>query len=281
MSSIKKVEKPIIAAIQMCSSNDVTENLSMAAKLIQQAAEHHANLVVLPEMFAIIGSSFHDKLLEKEPFGHGKLQTFLSEQAKLHHIWIVGGTIPLETTQENKVRAACLVYDDQGECVARYDKIHLFDVTLTDSDTYQESEVTEAGDDIVVVKTPFGQLGLAVCYDLRFPELFRCLSNKGAEIILLPSAFTMTTGTAHWEILTRSRAIENFCYLVGACQGGTHANGKKTFGHSLIIEPWGSIVAKIDGDKSGIIYATIDLQKVHSARKSIPTHQHQVIFTLK
>ena len=179
------------------------------------------------------------------------------------------------------MRAACLVYDDQGNLIARYDKIHLFDVTLSDNDVYNESDTTEAGDEVVVVKTPFGNIGLAVCYDVRFPELFRCLLKNGAEIMVLPSAFTVKTGEAHWEILTRARAIENFCYVVGACQGGMHANGKATFGNSLIIDPWGTIVAKKEGCESGIIYSTIDLEKVYSARKSIPSQQHQVIFKIK
>ncbi len=282
MSVTEKSNKyAIIAAIQMCSTGNVSENLAMAAKFIKEAAEHKANMAVLPEMFAIMGASPHDKVLEKETFGHGKIQNFLSEQAKLNKIWIVGGTIPIQCNDQNKVRAAALVFNDQGHCVARYDKIHLFDVTLSENETYKESDTTEAGDDIIVVDTPFGKLGLAVCYDIRFPELFRCLLNKGAEIIALSSAFTVTTGKAHWEILTRSRAIENFCYIIGACQGGTHANGTNTYGHSIIIEPWGSVAAKYEGIESGVIYSTLDLDKIYSARKSIPSQNHQRIFETK
>lgn len=274
-------KQSIIAAIQMCSTGDVSENLKTAEKFIKEAAKNRANIVVLPEMFAIIGSSPNDKVLEKEKFGDGKIQRFLSEQAKQNKIWIVGGTIPIQSTNPNKVRAASLVYNDLGHCVARYDKIHLFDVTLSENEVYKESDTTEAGDDIIVVDTPFGKLGLAVCYDLRFPELFRRLLNKGAEIIALPSAFTVTTGKAHWEILTRSRAIENFCYIIGACQGGTHSDGKKTYGHSIIVEPWGSVAASKEDIESGIIYAAINLDKVHLARKFIPGQNHQRIFKTK
>ncbi len=267
-----------IAAIQMCSSHVVDENLLTAASLIEEAAKNKAKLVVLPEMFAMMGMSPHDKVGEKEPFGEGKIQSFLSDQAKKHKIWIVGGTIPLAAKNKEKVRAASLVFDDKGSWVARYDKIHLFDVVLSKEEIYRESDVTEPGNELVVIDTPFGELGLAVCYDVRFPELFRCLFNKGAEIIVLPSAFTVLTGAAHWEVLVRSRAIENFCYVIGACQGGTHSNGRKTYGNSIIIEPWGNIIAKQAGIASGIIYAVIDLAKVYDARRSIPIQTHQRIF---
>lgn len=266
-----------IAAIQMCSSQNIDENLAIAKKLIIEAANHDANLIVLPEMFAIMGHEATDKVKVKEAFGAGKIQSFLAELAKSNRVWIVGGTIPIECEHKNKVRAASLVYNDKGELVARYDKIHLFDVVLSETEYYKESDTTEPGDKIVTVDTPFGRIGLAVCYDVRFPELFRSLFDNNAEIIMLPSAFTVPTGKAHWEILVRSRAIENFCYLVGAAQGGTHTSGRKTYGHSMIVEPWGSIAAKMDTDDQGIIYADIDLAKVHAARKSIPLQQQRRI----
>ncbi len=274
-------KKLIIAAVQMCSTDNVNANLATAAKFIQEAAEQKASMVVLPEMFAIMGASAKDKVIEKERFGDGKIQRFLSEQAKTNKIWIIGGTIPVQCNHQNKVRAACLVFNSDGNCVARYDKIHLFDVTLSEVETYKESDSTEAGDEIIVVDTPLGKLGLAVCYDIRFPELFRCLINKGAEIIAIPSAFTTITGKAHWEILTRSRAIENFCYIIGACQGGTHADGKKTYGHSIIVEPWGAVAAIKDGIENGVIYSIIDQDKISLARKSIPSLNHQQIFKTK
>ena len=267
-----------IAAIQMCSSHIVDKNLLTAANLIEEAAKNDAKLIVLPEMFAIMGLASTDKITEKEPLGKGKIQAFLSDQAKKNRTWIVGGTIPIECEDKKKIRAASLVFDDKGNIVARYDKIHLFDVTLSEKETYRESDTTEPGDELVVVDTPFGKLGLAVCYDVRFPELFRCLFNKGAEIIALPSAFTVSTGEAHWALLARSRAIENFCYVIGACQGGAHSSDRKTYGNSIIVEPWGSVISKKEGVESGILYANVDLKKVHEARKSIPIKDHQQIF---
>jgi predicted amidohydrolase len=274
----KKIMPATIAAIQMCSSHIVDENLATAKRLIEEAAHNNAKLIVLPEMFAIMGLAPNDKVNAREVFGIGKIQDFLSNEAKLNKVWIVGGTIPIESDDTTKVRAASLVYNDKGEFVARYDKIHLFDVTLSEKDVYKESDTTEPGNQLVVVDTPFGKLGLGVCYDVRFPELFRCLLNKGAEIIILPSAFTVPTGEAHWELLARSRAVENFCYLVGACQGGTHSSGRKTYGNSIIVAPWGNVLSKKDGVEEGIIYSSIDLAKVYEARKSIPIQNHQRIY---
>ena len=267
--------KPIIAVIQMCSSSNVDENLNTVEKLINEAVKHHAKMVVLPEMFAVMGEKASDKVDVKEVLGEGKIQRFLSAQAREHNIWIVGGTIPIAGDDKNKIRAACLVYNNEGKMVGRYDKIHLFDVSLSEKETYKESETTEPGDQIVVIDTPFGKLGLAVCYDIRFPELFRALFDKGAEMIALPAAFTVPTGEAHWEVLARARAIETFSYIIGACQGGTHANGRQTFGHSLIITPWGNIAAKQNNTEEGITYAEIDLDKVHEARRKIPIHAHR------
>lgn len=264
-----------IAAIQMCSSNILEDNLIKAATLINEAAQNGAQMIVLPEMFPIMGNSSTDKVKFKEEYQHGPIQTFLAQQALQNNVWIIGGTIPIICNDPNKVRAACLVFNDSGECVARYDKIHLFDISLSQQEKYNESATTEAGKDIVVFDSPLGKIGLAVCYDIRFPELFRYLFNKGAEIFILPSAFTVPTGQAHWEILTRSRAIENFCYLVAACQGGTHSNGRKTYGHSIIIEPWGNIASQSHDDAESIIYSIIDLNKVHEARESIPINMHQ------
>lgn len=265
-----------IAAIQMCSSHIVDENLTTAAQLIKEASVNHAKLVVLPEMFAIMGST--DKVNVKEPFGNGKIQSFLSSQAKNNRVWIVGGTIPIECKNEKKVRAASLVFDDNGNFVARYDKIHLFDVTILEKEVYNESDTTEPGNEPVVIQTPYGKLGLGVCYDIRFPELFRYLFNQGAEIIALPSAFTTKTGEAHWELLTRSIAVNNFCYVIGACQGGTHTNGRQTYGNSIIVNPWGKISAKKEGISHGVIDSTIDLDELHKIRKSIPIAKHQKIF---
>lgn len=266
-----------IAAIQMCSSHIVEDNLQKAAHLLQQAASQGAELVVLPEMFAIIGQTPLDKVNSKEEFNNEKIQTFLADQAKLYNIWIVSGTIPLACKNKNKIKAASLVYNNHGKMIARYDKMHLFDVTLSDTERYSESDTTEAGNEIVVVDTPIGKLGLSVCYDIRFPVLYTQLANLGAEIITIPSAFTMKTGEAHWELLARSRAVENFCYVIGACQGGVHSGGRKTHGHSLIVDPWGNVIKKAPKSGEAIIYADINLQNLHKIRESIPTKKHQKI----
>lgn len=267
---------PSIAAIQMCSTPEVEENLQQAEELIRIAAAS-AQLLVLPENFALMGMSEQDKLRVKEKFGHGLIQDFLKNLAKSLKVWIVGGTIPIACDHPDKVRAASILINDQGEIVARYDKMHLFDVSVSATESYQESNRIEPGDKIVTTQTPLGKLGMAVCYDVRFPELFRYMFNQGSELFTLPSAFTVKTGTAHWEVLLRSRAIENFSYVVGAAQGGSHANGRKTYGHSVIVDPWGEVVAKIDGVQPGVITADIDLKKLHEIRQSIPVEKHQKI----
>ncbi|MDX1900640.1 MAG: carbon-nitrogen hydrolase family protein [Gammaproteobacteria bacterium] len=260
-----------ISAIQMCSSSKVDENIKAADKLIKEAAQNDAKLVVLPEMFAIMGIKPTDKIKEREEYNSGKIQDFLSKAAMTNDIWIVAGTIPIACRIHDKIRAACIVYDNHGNTVARYDKTHLFDATLSATESYRESDTTDAGNGHpVVVDTPVGKLGLAVCFDIRFPELFLQLYKKGAEIIALPSAFTVPTGTAHWEILTRSCAIQNFCYLIGACQSGKHDSGRETFGHSMIIDPWGKVLANHPKPGNGIIYADIDLEYLTKVRSAIP-----------
>lgn len=266
-----------VAAIQMCSSHNVDENLSNSSKFIADAANQGAKLIVLPENFALIGLQDTDKLKVKEEFGHGKIQDFLSQQAQQHQAWIVGGTIPIATKEADRVRAASLLFDDKGKCVTRYDKIHLFDVVITSTEEYKESAAIQPGNEIIVIDTPVGKLGMAVCYDVRFPELFRVMANRGAEIFVLPSAFTAKTGQAHWEVLNRSRAIENFCYMIAPAQGGTHTSGRKTYGHSLIVHPWGNILAQKTGTDSGVICAEINLEEEKEIRKNIPVAQHQKI----
>jgi len=270
---------PKVAAIQMCSSPDLAENLAMAENLIREAAQNQANLVVLPENFACMGLNEADKLRLREVYQKGPIQDFLSSQAKKNRLWLVGGTIPLQGQDPEKARAASLVFDDRGRCVARYDKIHLFDVSVTETEIYQESKVIEPGTELSLVSSPVGKLGLAVCYDLRFPELFRCLFNQGAEIFTLPSAFTVKTGQAHWEVLTRSRAIENLAYFIGPGQGGKHAGGRNTYGHSLIIDPWGKILAEKKDVEAGIIFADIDLSYLAQLRQALPMAKHQRIFS--
>ncbi len=265
-----------VAAIQMASGPHVEANLQETGRLIGQAADAGAELIVLPENFAIMGVTEEDKVVVREAEGDGPIQKFLSEQARQHNVWLVGGTIPMECPDPKKIFAACMLYDDHGELVERYDKIHLFDVELVDTgESYNESETIEYGDSgVKVVDSPFGKIGLAVCYDLRFPELFRCLLDMGAEIVTLPAAFTATTGQAHWESLLRARAIENVTYMVAAAQGGYHVNGRTTFGDSMIVDPWGTILSRIKHG-SGMAITDINLQYLKSRRKTFPCIQHR------
>lgn len=268
----------LVAAIQMNSSNSVDENLIVADKLIKEAADQGAKLAVLPEMFAVMGVDAMDKVNVKESEKGGIIQTFLASAAFKNKLWIVGGTIPIAAhTDPNKVRAATLVFDDQGKQIARYDKIHLFDVNVSAEEVYKESHTTEPGNQLILINTPFGRIGLGVCYDVRFPEMFRYLFNQGAEIFVLPAAFTKKTGSAHWELLARTRAVENVCYVVGACQTGLHNNKRETYGHSLIVNPWGEIIAALP-EGVGVIFADINLELLHQIRNSIPVASHQKIF---
>jgi nitrilase len=265
----------VVAAVQMASGPNVKANLEEAEKLIKTAVQQDAELVVLPENFAIMGLSEMDKVAIAEKPGEGPIQQFLSQQASKHEIWIVGGTVPIESGTAGKVFSASLLYNDKGDTVARYDKIHLFDVLLEASkESYNESETIESGDDVVVVDTPFGKLGMAICYDLRFPELFRAMADVGMEICVLPSAFTSLTGKAHWEPLLRARAIENLCYMIAPDQGGYHINGRETHGDSMIIDPWGVVLNRLPHG-TGVVVSDIDLEKLHKTRKNFPALQHK------
>lgn len=264
-----------IAAVQMASGPNVNANLLEAERLIAQAAAAGAQLVVLPENFALMGRQETDKVKVREIEGDGPLQTFLARQAVRHNIWLVGGTIPLQATDEHKIRASCLLFDNTGRQVARYDKLHLFDVQVMDSqERYTESLTIERGEQEVVADTPFGRMGLAICYDLRFPELFRNLLDKGMEILVLPAAFTALTGRAHWEPLLRARAIENLCYVVASAQGGYHASGRETYGHSMIIDPWGKILDQLP-QGSGVVVASIDRHRLENTRRLFPSLEHR------
>lgn len=266
-----------IAAIQMASGTNVSANLIEVSRQILSAAQAGAKLIVLPENFAIMGLQDTDQVKIAENDGIGPIQDFLSEQAKKNKVWLIAGTIPLKSDDEDKIYAASLVYNDNGERVSRYDKIHLFDVHLeATSETYKESETIDAGNQAIVVDTPFGKIGLAICYDLRFPELFRQLALQDADIIVLPAAFTAITGKAHWEVLIRARAIENLCYMVASAQGGYHVNGRETHGDSMIVDPWGSILDRLP-QGSGYVIAEVELENVKSIRKNFPALQHRKI----
>jgi predicted amidohydrolase len=264
-----------VAAVQMASGPNISANLMEAGRLIALAARNHgAKLVVLPENFAIIGLSEQDKVKIREAEGHGPIQDFLANQAAKHGVWLVGGTIPLATENPQKVRAGCLLFDTRGRRVARYDKMHMFDVHITETgENYAESQTIEPGNQTVVVDTPFGKLGLAVCYDLRFPELFRVMLEQGMEILAVPSAFTAVTGMAHWEILVRARAVENLCYVIAAAQGGYHASGRETNGDSMIVDPWGLVLDRLPRG-SGVVSAEIEQARLKSIRRNFPAIQH-------
>jgi len=259
----------------MASGSQLSANLSMAEQLMSDAVEAGAQMLVLPENFSFIGRRDEDILETCEEPGYGPLQDFLAEQARLHGVWLCGGTIPLKSPDSNRVYASSLVYNAQGEQVSRYDKIHLFDVELLGADEqYTESATIYPGDAVVVTDTPFGRVGMAVCYDLRFPELFRELVNKGAEVIFLPAAFTALTGKAHWDVLVRARAIENLCYIVAAAQGGYHINGRSTYGHSMIVDPWGG-ASQLNSTTPGIITAEVKSDYLYSTRRSFPALEHR------
>lgn len=267
-----------LALVQMSSSDRPASNLELAARLIESARRQDASVVVLPENFSVMPAREKDRPSFAEADGDGPVQTFLSEQAARHGIWIIGGTAPVRAEDGARIRAACLVYDDEGRRAARYDKIHLFDVQVSETEAYRESDAFEPGaaadGNLVCVDTPAGRVGLSVCYDLRFPELYRRLVDKGAEIITVPAAFTATTGQAHWEALLRARAIENQCYIVAPGQWGTHASGRQTFGHSMIIDPWGVVLARRDAGDD-VVAGDIDLEKLADIRKRFPSLTHR------
>lgn len=264
-----------VAAIQMTSGSNVQANLDEAAKLIEQAASQGANLVVLPEYFSQMPMTEQERVGNAENSGDGPVQNFLATQAEKNSTWIVGGTVPLKSDDKTRAYASCLLFDSQGGQVARYDKIHMFDVLIEKSnETYHESETTVAGEDVTVVDTPFGRLGLSVCYDLRFPELFRNMIDEGMEVCVIPSAFTAFTGQSHWEPLIRARAIENQCYVIAAAQGGYHVNNRQTYGHSMVVNPWGNILGSV-GTGPGVVITEIDRDELLATRKNFQVLKHR------
>lgn len=270
-------KKHKVAAIQMASGPNINANLLEVEKIVADAVEAGAELIVLPENFAFMGESDQDNLKFREEPGDGPLQSFLSQLAASNGIWIVGGTVPLTANDPNKIRSACLVFNDNGEQVARYDKIHLFDVHLLETgEEYSESSTIESGSETVVVDSPFGRMGLAICYDLRFPEQFRNLLDEGMEIAILPAAFTAHTGRAHWQPLIQTRAIENLSYMITAAQGGYHISGRKTHGHSMVVDPWGTIQDIITRG-NGYAMGEIDLDLLNNTRRAFPALEHRQI----
>jgi predicted amidohydrolase len=266
-----------VGAVQMVSTPDVADNLAAAAELIAQAAAEGAKLVGLPEYFCIMGLRDTDKIAVRERDGDGRIQDFLAETAARHGIWLVGGTVPIETEAPNKVRNSCLVYDASGKRVARYDKIHLFGLALG-AERFDEANTIEAGVTPVAIDTPFGRIALSVCYDLRFPELYRGLGP--VDLIFVPSAFTAMTGQAHWEVLLRARAIENLAWLVAPAQGGLHPSGRETHGDSMVVDPWGSVRGRL-GKGPGVVVAEIDPAYQARMRASLPALEHSRLLPVK
>jgi len=262
-----------VAAIQMAAGSNVSANLKEAGRLVDMAASQGAKLVALPEYFCIMGMKDIDKVAVREQPGSGPIQEFLSETACRLGVWLVGGSVPLASSLPDKVRNSCLVYDDSGKQVARYDKIHLFGLQLG-NERYAEEKTIEAGDKVVTLESPFGRIGLSICYDLRFPELYRAMGK--VDIILAPSAFTATTGKAHWEILIRARAIENLAYVIAPAQGGYHVNGRETHGDSMIVDPWGVVLDRLLRG-SGVVMANINPEYQASLRASLPALDHRTL----
>ncbi len=260
-----------VAAVQTVSTPDPAENMKTVARLVREAAQAGAQLVVLPEYWAILGFHETDKVAHAEAPGQGPLQAFMAGLAREHGVWLLGGTIPLQSGVPGKVLNTLLAYAPDGSQAARYDKIHLFGFTRGE-ESFDESRTIVPGSDVGVLQTPFARIGLSICYDLRFPELYRAMGH--CDLIVVPSAFTYTTGRAHWEVLLRARAIENQCYLLAAAQGGKHPNGRRTWGHSLLADPWGEVKACRD-EGEGIIVGDIERELMEGVRGSLPALKHR------
>ncbi len=262
-----------IAGIQMASGPNVSANLNEARRLIEMAAEQGARLVALPEWFACMGLKDTDKVAIREKEGDGPIQKFLSDMARRQQIWLIGCSVPLQSPEPSRVHNSMLVFDDSGKQVGRYDKIHLFSLDLG-QERFSEERTIHPGKDVKVIDTPFGRVGLSVCYDLRFPELYRAM--KEVDLIVVPSAFTETTGRAHWEALIRARAIENLAYVLAPAQGGYHLSGRETHGHSMIVDPWGVVLDRLPRG-SGIVVAGINPTYQAHLRDSLPALKHRTI----
>ena len=265
-----------VAAIQTVSGPDVAANLATCARLVAEAVDAGAQLIGLPEYFAIIGMRDRDKVDAREAPGDGPIQHFLAETAQRHRVWLIGGSVPLACDDPDRVWNASLVYDEGGRRVARYDKIHLFGFD-NGREKYSEERTIAHGSQVVTVDSPFGRIGLSICYDLRFPELYRAFGE--VDLIFVPSAFTETTGRAHWEPLLRARAIENLAYVVAPAQGGVHPNGRETHGHSMIVDPWGKVLASRD-KQAGVVTARVEPSRVREVRSMLPALTHRTLHSI-
>lgn len=260
-----------VAAVQTVSGPDVAENLRDVADLIDGAVRRGAQLVGLPEYFPLVSADERAKIRVREPDGDGPIQAFLAAQARRHGIWLVGGSVPLQAEDDDHVKNSCLVFDPQGSRVARYDKIHLFGYS-NGSERYNEAGTISPGQSIVTFDTPFGRVGVAICYDIRFPELFRAMGE--VSLIVLPAAFTQTTGRAHWELLLRARAVENQCYVMAPAQGGRHPSGRVTYGDTLIVDPWGTVLDRLPGG-AGVVMADLSAARLSEVRNNLPALAHR------
>jgi len=266
-------ERMRVAAVQTIAGGDIAENLAHAGTLVAAAAAQGAKLIVLPEYFGILGAHATDKLAAKERDGAGPQQDFLARMAHEHQAIVVGGSVPIASEEAGRVRSACLVYGPDGGRIARYDKIHLFRFAQGSED-YDETRTIQPGEAVVAFDAPCGRVGLSICYDVRFPELYRALGE--CALLLVPAAFTATTGAAHWELLLRTRAVENQCYVLAAAQGGLHPNGRRTWGHSMLVDPWGAIVA-MQGEGPGVVVGDIDPERLAEVRRQLPALAHRVL----
>ena len=262
-----------IAAVQMVSTSSVAHNLEAARRLLARAARAGAQLAVLPEYFCLMGRHDRDKLAIAETPGEGPIQAMLAEAAREHGLWLIGGTLPMRSADPNRVFNSNCVYAPDGSLAARYDKIHLFRYD-NGRERYDEGNAICAGGDAATVQAGALRVGLSVCYDLRFPELYRELMRPPCELLSVPAAFTHTTGLAHWELLLRARAVENQCYVIAAAQGGTHDNGRRTFGHSMVVDPWGKVVAVLP-EGEGVVLADVDSAQIASVRMQLPALEHR------
>lgn len=263
-----------VAAVQMVSGGDVAANLAQAESLVAEAAGGGASLVLLPEYFGILGAHASDKVRLAERDGDGPQQAFLSRAAREHGIVVIGGSVPIASADPARVRSACLAYGPDGARVARYDKIHLFRFAHGD-EAYDETRTIERGSEVVAFDAPFGRIGLTICYDLRFPELYRALGD--CALVCVPSAFTWTTGSAHWHLLLRARAVENQTWILAAAQGGVHGNGRRTWGHSMLIDPWGEVAAERTMDGPGVVAGVCDPARTAEVRSRLPALAHRVL----
>lgn len=270
-----QVMNPKVAAVQMTSVADVATNLETAARLLRESADAGASVAVLPENFAFMGLRDGDKLKVAEEEGHGLAQDRIAELAASLRMWVIAGTLPIRVAGERRVAAASLVFDASGRQVARYDKIHLFDVDVPDrEESHRESNNIRPGETVVTVDTPAGRVGLSVCYDVRFPELYRRMAVEGARWFVVPAAFTVPTGRAHWELLLRARAVENLAFVVAPGQSGVHPSGRETYGDSLIVDHWGAVLAR-RAHGEGIVTASFDLDAQRRVREAFPALQHR------